>query len=60
MRNPKDERFKLLDTVNMSDEEYSFITNRNGEHNIKFVPLNGETVAGTEVIYTLTVTSVPQ
>ncbi len=60
LRDPKDERFNLLDTVNMDSEEYSFKTNRNGEHNIKFVPTNGDQPAGTETIYTLTVTSVPQ
>ena len=60
LRDPDDERFKSLDTVAMDDEEYKFRTDRNGEHNIKFIPMNGNSPAGTETIYTLTVTTVPQ
>lgn len=51
------QNFNRLATVGMSDENYSFTVTRDGEHSVKFTPLdgNGQPI-GKEKIYTFTVT----
>ena len=51
LRDWDSEEYKKLWTANIDDEEYSFTTNKNGEHRVKFIPDNG----GTEHIYTFQV-----
>lgn len=51
LRDRDNEEYKLLWTADMNDEEYSFTSNKNGEHRVKFIPDNG----GTEHIYTFSV-----
>ena len=51
LRDWDSEEYKKLWTANIDDEEYSFTTNKNGEHRVKFIPDNG----GAEHIYTFQV-----
>jgi hypothetical protein len=39
--NPTSGIFERLSSVNMSDESYSFVLTRNGEHIVNFLPNNG-------------------
>lgn len=52
LRDRDNEVYKKLWTANIDDEQYSFTTNKNGEHRVKFVPNNW----GTEHVYTFQVT----
>jgi hypothetical protein len=40
LNNPTSSSFERLASVNMSDENYSFLLTRNGEHILRFVPNN--------------------
>lgn len=60
LRDLNDERFSTLATVNMRDERYDFTTNRNWEHNIKFIPIDNNEETWKYKIYTLTITTIDE
>jgi len=60
LRDTDDERFVKLSTVNMSDEKYVFTTDRNWEHNVKFIPIDNNEETWKYKIYTFTITTIDE
>lgn len=54
LRDPNNSTFSKLATVDMDDESYSFSSNRNWEHIVKFIPNNW----GTDKNYTFNVSGI--